>query len=102
VNDAYVYWSDNSLGAILRAPLDGGAPQTIVSHLSQPTYIAVDSTRVYWTTSSGEAVFAASNDGYGHPFTLAAGQGSPHGVAVDDTYVYWTTDNYGTVMKIAK
>lgn len=42
--------------AIVRAPLEGGTPTTLASLVgTQPDFIAVDSTNVYWTTSSPTA-----------------------------------------------
>jgi hypothetical protein len=103
VNATHVFWSDASpSGSIFRAPLDGGAQETIVASQNQPSVIALDSTRVYWTDSTAGNVLAAPLDGSGDPLILASGQGAPHGVAVDDTYVYWTTDSYGTVMRLTK
>jgi hypothetical protein len=47
-DSTHVYWTE--IGAVMSAPVDGGAPSVIASGGQQyPGRVAVDSTNVYWT-----------------------------------------------------
>jgi len=81
----------------MKVPLAGGTPTPIASGQVGPQRIAVDSTSVYWTTST--TVMKAPLGG-GTLTTLASGQDRAFAIAVDSRSVYWTTINStGTVMK---
>lgn len=55
VDDAYVYWADDTDGTVMKAPLAGGTPTTL--HAGDVPYaIAVDDRSVYWTSPSGGTV----------------------------------------------
>jgi hypothetical protein len=60
VDDAYVYWTTNTGGAIVRTPKGVNAPTTLYA-AGGPLGIGVDSTNVYWTTTAG-AVFTAPKE----------------------------------------
>lgn len=47
IDDGNVYYADSS-GAVLKAPLAGGAVTTIATGQTNPDAIAVDDTSVYW------------------------------------------------------
>jgi hypothetical protein len=85
-------------GADSGAATDGG-PVTLASGFSSPVAIAVDSTSVYWTTSTEtetDGTFMVNSAvmkvplGGGTPTTLATGQDFLGGIAVNATGVYWT------------
>jgi hypothetical protein len=61
----YVYWASD--GAINRAPLEGGATQTIVSGLSEPHGVAIDPVqgKVYWAEFGISRLARANLDGSG-------------------------------------
>ena len=101
VNATSVYWTAPALdlspvaGAVMKAPLGGGAPVTISSEEQNPVLIALDATNVYWINNgSGNG----AKDGEvrtvplagGQPVTLISGQGGPSGLALDATNIYWS------------
>ncbi len=90
-----VYWSvfDYTNGAILRAPLDGGAVATLASGETYPLYMTIDGTHAYWTDSWHPGSVVSVPLAGGTPTTLAAGQNSTAGIAVDGTGVYWDNGN---------
>jgi hypothetical protein len=113
VDARYVYWTQargTVGGAVMRAPLDGGAPVAVATQLPSPQAIAVDGAGLYWTDYSGSAsangtIFMAPLDG-GALRVLATGQSSPDGIATDGARVYWANCGVGadggSVMAIAK
>ena len=95
----HLYWLDEGLGAVMSAPLGGGAPTVVAGAQASPRSIAVDSTSVYWTNESDGGVIArAPTDG--GTVTVLALATRPSGIAVDATYVYWTDVGAGTVMAV--
>jgi hypothetical protein len=109
VDGTHAYWTvpgsctgqNSCTGTILRVPLVGGEVETIASVQAYPEFIAVDSTRVYWSNYEIATLMSAPKDG-GTPVTLASGAGNPESevIAVDATSLYWTTAEGGTVMKV--
>ncbi len=64
--------------------------------------IAVDATRVYWTSYSNGLVRSCPKTGCsGGATTLASGQQEPFGIAADGTNVYWTETTGSAVRKCA-
>ena len=113
VDDAYVYWTEPSRGAVVRANKVGGVVETIATGQDQPVQILVDGDFVYWTNTSDYgpgAVMRVRKDGSSAPAVLATGQGmmagqhrGPWALAVDERAVYWTElFGAGAVMKVAK
>lgn len=95
VDSANVYWVDATLPSLLmKAPIGGGPTVTLTTELAAPFGLALDATRVYWTT--GGAVMAVSVDG-GAPVSLG-GANPSFGIAVDATSVYWTNSLAGPVV----
>ena len=88
-------------GKILKVPVNGGPPVTLVSRLValQPAGVALDASSVYWMLGGiNGSVLKASVAG-GPVTTLASQVRDPRGIATDGTSVYWTTAG-GTVMKV--
>lgn len=74
-------------------------PVAIAQGQDNPYGIAVDATRVYWTTYGGWTVMAANKDGSSATVLATDAVGnvsSPVGIAVDDTYVYWVNHELPT------
>jgi hypothetical protein len=94
VDGTYVYWADQSDGAIYRAPIGGGNRTTFAT---APTAlgVAVDSTHVYWTEVNAGYVMGKPFDG-GTATTIASGQDTPWEVVVDGTYAYWRNLGFNT------
>ena len=81
-------------------PLAGGANVTLSSGGSNPFFLAVDSTDVYWTDYGVSAVMKVPIGG-GAITTLQSGV-SYYGIAVHGSAVYLTTYGDGTVVKTPK
>src|SRR5262249_38085723 len=100
-------------GAILRVPLQGGAPEVVVPNQPGASGIAVDGTDVYWVLSgtfesnfTDGSVLRAPKSG-GPSTVLASEQRGPVSIVLDMTSVYWTntgstSGNDGAVMKTEK
>lgn len=94
---------------LVRVPLHGGAPVTLVSNVSVIGAVAMDRTHVYWTTSGdvGDcfssdcprpvgAIFSVPRAG-GDVVTLASGAFAPAFLQLDDHDVYWASPTPGNV-----
>jgi hypothetical protein len=71
-------------GTIQSAMVGTAGPHTIVSGLTTPLDIAVDGTRVYWTTYLDGRVLSVSVGG-GAIAVVATGQTQTQGIAVEPT-----------------
>jgi len=97
----HVYWTTfnanvpngQTQGAVLAGPFDGGTPTVLASSQTEPTAIAVDSTRIYWWSASGNVLQGELLDG-GSLVTLSTNYhpaGDAFGsICSDSTAVYWT------------
>jgi hypothetical protein len=90
-----VYTGEGVLGGtVLKIPLGGGTPTTLISGRSEPRGIVVDETNVYWVDGRPSTVMSVPIEG-GTPRTLASCQDAFYScmnVTMDRTYVYWTAD----------
>ena len=81
-------WPDGGAGALLRVPLDGGMPSTILGGLDGPTRIYVEGAGIYWTESRPGNVRRAVPGGVVGEF-VAQGRAHPRDISVDAGTVYW-------------
>ena len=126
VDSKYVYFGSLAPppapdGAIMRAPIGGGAPEAIYSGQALPEAVATDGTNVYWANwGTFDAQGHSNNDGTlwqgpigggTTPTMLASSLAGPSTLALDSTTVYWVdlgplgTDNFpalnsGSVLKV--
>jgi hypothetical protein len=97
VSDAAVYWTTDA-GDLRTCPLSGcgSGPVTIATNQGSQSYVAVDTTSVYWTSfntdglTGGGIVKCPLSGCVGAPTKVAASP-SPLQLAVDGTSVFWDT-----------
>lgn len=95
-DDASLYWfsAPGEYGSILRTDKsDGGTVVVVADAGSWPVGLAVDDTRVYWTTGAadgglGGSVQAIGKNGQGFAVLATASNWHPSAIAVDSTSVY--------------
>jgi sugar lactone lactonase YvrE len=69
-------------------------PVLVAGQQSEPAYVALDATHVYWTNSGNGTVWRANKDGT-NAVPIAQGQASPWVIRVRNGRVYWTQDTGG-------
>jgi hypothetical protein len=102
IDDTSVYWSNAPpASTLMTVPLGGGVATTLISgpmvDYTGIGSIAVDSTRLYWSTSDAY-LMAAALDGT-HVVTLASQQYVGTNLVSDSTSLYWA--NGGNVMRFS-
>jgi hypothetical protein len=106
LDQANLYWVDYDEGTIMKLPLAGGPPVTLATGQSHPEYIAVDATRVYWSTGGTNinpigGIVEVPIAG-GAPVVIASDTNALHdSVASDGSHVFWTSYQGGTVTRTA-
>jgi hypothetical protein len=101
VDAGFIYYTQPTLGRIMRVPLSGGAPRVLVSALDSPKFLATDGASLYWTggrLNNGSVMKLALTDG-ATPDVLIDGQSGPFAIAVAGGYVYWTDLGDGTIVR---
>ncbi|UQA58964.1 hypothetical protein [Polyangium aurulentum] len=73
-------------------------PEVLASDLYFASRLALDETRVYWTSAAGTIDALAL--GGGARITLASGQEDPWDLAVDEQGIYWTDSGANTVVSM--
>ncbi len=107
VDDKYLYWKGG--GNILRAAIDGGKPEAVVTeNVGIGIDLVVDQERVYWVNhgyyspgqpATPKPIYSAAKKG-GKSEIFADEQMVPHSLVADESHVYWLTRS--AVMKQAK
>ena len=104
VDDAYVYWAEQTNGSIGRANIDGSDINPNFISLGgvgvgAPAGVAVDpeGRYLYWTDSENGTVGRANLDGTGVDDNFITGAQTPAGVAVDAQHIYWDNVTTGTI-----
>jgi hypothetical protein len=89
----FVYWANGiDPGSIGRAKINGtGANDNLITGLSQPTAVAVDSKFIYWSEAGANRIGRANLDGTGpNPNFITTGVSNPLGIAVTaNSGIYW-------------
>jgi hypothetical protein len=87
---ASVYWADQGLNEVRKAPLGGGAVTTLISTGTVGTPVAVDPSHVYWWDSGSNSIMQADLDG-SNSAVVASGQSNVMWIAAEGGFVFWTT-----------
>lgn len=86
-------------------PSSTSPAEVLVSARPDPTSVAVDETRLFWTENglpdAGGAVYSALRDG-GQPLALAEGEAVPLGAAELGPHLYWASYREGTIRRAPK
>jgi hypothetical protein len=92
LDNTKLYWVENTRN-IESVPTAGGATTTLASFTYYPEGLAVDTSHVFWASSSfsldGGFIESAPTSG-GSPATIASGLSNPAAIATDGTNVYFT------------
>jgi hypothetical protein len=102
-DDRHVYWTNAGTqsnagvdGAVLRAPVSGGAPTTL--WVGPAFAVALDVASVYFTGRG--SIMSMPLDG-GSVTTLVSGQaGGPDAIASDGASLYWVSSSPSSIRKI--
>ncbi len=96
VSGQTLYWVGSGGGSpwpdIWRVAVDGGTPTAFglsSNSFIAPFAIAVDSTKVYWSSETGNSIMSANHDGSGMA-TLASSLSYPGPLAVSATSIFWS------------
>lgn len=96
------YWGNAGADQIRKRVFAESDAATLAIAQDEPYGVAIDDTRVYWTTYADGTVMCADKAG-GNLRTVATGRVKPLGLAVDDTHVYWIdSGEAGKVLRVPK
>lgn len=99
IRAGYLFWTEYRWGGVFKAPLAGGAIDTVKIPASEDDdfLITSDDLNVYWTSKLTGTVQSAPVRG-GAVTVLAANRTGPYDVASDGTHIVWTEEGGGNVM----
>jgi hypothetical protein len=99
VDATNAYFTNSNAPEVDRVALAGGTATKLATTVATMfPGIAATSHAVYWTSSAGNTVQGAPDDG-GAPWTIASSQNVPAGLAVDGASVYWASNADGAIRK---
>lgn len=97
VDATNIYWGTSSgMDTVMKMPLGGGSPTTLVSGLQDVQGIVVNANYVYFTThassmGTGTVGFCSIGGCGNQPVYLSKTEANPTGIAVDAQSAYWTS-----------
>ncbi len=100
-----VYWANGGSGAygsVVKAPLAGGAPETLAANLTLPVNLVESGGLLYWEEQGPTLGIGrmAVTGGTVEPL-ISGPPGAARDIAVDTEFVYWTAGSIGgTVQEI--
>ena len=98
VDSTYIYYADESIGAIGRAKLDGTEPNNkFIEAPVGPHGVDVNATYIYWADKTAQTIGRAKLDGTEPNNEFITAPSAPRGCAIDSTYIYWTSNPTGTI-----
>lgn len=104
--DAYVYWmTSNQAGATIhRAKLDGSSPTKLVAGLPIAAALAVDTSHMYWSTTTGIGRANLNGTGVEGSFLPISGPGGivASSIVVDSSHIYFADAQNGNNNTIAR
>jgi hypothetical protein len=98
IDGTYAYWGVISGGIVRKAKNGSGAVEDVASssEAPSPTYLAVDSTHVYWADFADDAIYRLAKDGSGSRSTIKSGLGLALLVMLNGTDIYFTDATGGS------
>jgi hypothetical protein len=95
VNATNVYWANVAAdGGIMRAPLDGGPPVTVVPYLGNPEFLVLSPTTVYWVQYAGARVWEAPLMGGTQKLFYYDTNTDIAGLGIDSNNIYYTEQSF--------
>ncbi len=98
VNGLDVYWSTQG-GEVLKVPIDGGTPVSLVASEGGGNYLVVDAGSAYWT--GDDALMKVPVSGGTPTLLTEVPDWAPYGLASDASSVYWTDYRGHAVRKVS-
>jgi hypothetical protein len=100
-----VYWANGGSGAygsIVKAPLGGGAPETLAGSLTMPVSLVVGGGRLYWFESGPTLGIVHQGINGGAVGALVTGPSSTASdLVIDSADLYWIVDTGGATVQEA-
>jgi hypothetical protein len=89
VDSSYVYFADQTNGAIARVPLAGGNPEILAGNQDNPIALCSDGQSLYWANGVADGTIGVMGLDGTRPDVIATNQRGPTAVAVDASFVFW-------------
>jgi streptogramin lyase len=97
VNARGVFWTNSDAQTVMRADLDGGAQQTILSTAYTPLFVAGNEEEIFWSQRQDEGLIGGPASTIGRMLvatndadeSFLSAPLSPHGIALEEDHLYW-------------